>query len=181
MFRSALLAILAVMGAAALAYQPRAAYACSCAPPRPPLEARDGSVAVFAGTVSAIVPATPDGGSLLVTFDLQQTWKGPEGPQLTIATPEGSAACGYEFTQGEQYLVYAVAQGGQIQTSLCSRTAPLADAGEDLAALGPGTAVASAGGPVSTEEMGIPWFPLVMGGIGVAIVLVVGIGWLRRR
>ncbi|NTU82106.1 MAG: hypothetical protein HGA45_22460 [Chloroflexales bacterium] len=177
----ALLVALSVMALAALAYQPRPTYACSCTPPPPPLQARDSATAVFAGTVSGIAPADPGRASVLVTFDVQQIWKGPEGAQLTIATAGSSASCGYEFAQGEQYLVYAVAQEGQIRTSLCSRTALFASAGEDLAALGTGTPVAPAAGPITSDEMGIPWLPLVVGGIGLAIVLAVGVSWLRRR
>jgi hypothetical protein len=173
------LTVLAVL--VALAYQPQPTYACSCAPSPPPLEARDRANAVFVGTVSGLAPADPAGADMLITFDLQQTWKGPTGPQLTIVTASSSASCGYEFKRGEQYLVYAAAQAGQIRTSLCSRTALFAGASEDLATLGPGTSVAPAARPITSEGMGIPWLPLVLGGIGVAIMLAVGVGWLRRR
>lgn len=172
---------LLIIGGAALAPQPRAAFACSCTQPPPPREARDGSAAVFAGTVSGIAPGGPGGTSRLVTFDLQQSWKGPAGPQLTIATAQDSAACGVDFTQGEAYLVYGYAQEGQIWTSLCSRTAPLAAAGDDLQALGEGAPVAGGETPVTAVEMGIPWLPLALGGVGVALLLVLIVGWGRRR
>jgi hypothetical protein len=172
------LALLVVLGAGAL-QQPRAAYACSCMAPPPPLEARDGSAAVFAGQVAGITPNGPSG--VLVTFDLQQSWKGPAGPQLTIATGADSAGCGFTFTQGEQYLVYGFAQEGQLWTSLCSRTAPLANAGDDLAALGAGNQVDGAAAPVTTSTMGIPWLPLAIGGLGVLLLIGLIAGWQGRR
>ncbi len=174
------LALLVVLGAGAL-QQPRAAYACSCMAPPPPSEARDSAVAVFAGTVAGIAPNGPNGTSLLVTFDLQQSWKGPEGRQLTIATGADSAGCGVSFTQGEEYLVYGFAQEGQIWTSLCSRTAPLANAGDDLAALGAGNQVDGAAAPVTTSTMGIPWLPLAIGGVGVLLLIGLIAGWQGRR
>lgn len=173
------LALLVFCCAAAL-HQPTVTYACSCVPPAAPIAARDGATAVFAGTVSGIARSDPTSGGLLVTFDLSQTWKGPEGPQLTIATSDNSASCGFEFTQGEEYIVYAFAQDGQIQTNLCSRTAPLAGAGEDLAALGPGTPVAAGAGAVGGVDAGMPWLPLAVGGVGAALLLV-GVVALRRR
>lgn len=175
-----LLALLVAVGLAAVP-QPRAAFACSCAAPPAPRAARDGAAAVFAGTVSGLVQTGSGGERLLVTFDLEESWKGPTGPQLTVVTSSSSASCGYEFTRSEQYLVYADAQGSQMHVSLCSRTAPLADAGADLAELGPGTPVATGAAPVSSVTMGIPWVPLALGGVGGALLLLMLVGWLRRK
>lgn len=175
------LALLVLLGAAAL-HQPRVTYACSCMQPGPPAEASAGAVAVFAGTVNSISPANPATGAVLVTFDVQQTWKGPEGPQLTIVTSDNSASCGYAFAQGEEYLVYGYAQEGQISTGLCSRTAPLASAGEDLAFLGAGAAVEQpAAGPVTSEQMGTPWVPIALIGAALLIGAAVFLPSLMRR
>lgn len=168
---------------AALAVPPRPAHACSCVPPPPPAAARDQATAVFAGTVSAIGGGDQSsGGALLVTFELQQVWKGPDGPQLTITTPADSAGCGYGFVQGESYLVYADAQGGQLSTGLCARTTPLAAADADLAALGPGTPVAAGSGDVSSVSMEVPWLPITLGAIALLVGLALfGPTLIRRR
>jgi hypothetical protein len=154
------------------------AYACSCIAPPPPLEARDQSQSVFAGTVSAV---GADGNGLLVTFDVEQIWKGPEGPQLTIATSGSSASCGVEFVEGEKYLVYGMAQEGQLSTSLCTRTAPLASAADDVAALGPGAApVGEPASPQTEVSTGLPWLPIALGAAGLAVIALAA-ALLRRR
>jgi hypothetical protein len=156
------------------------AYACSCVQPAPPLQARDQSQTVFAGAVAAVEPGK-DG--LLVTFDVAQSWKGPVGPRLTLATSGSSASCGFEFVPGEEYLVYGYAQDGQLHTGLCTRTAPLANAGDDLAALGPGVAAPAApAAPPAEVGAELPWRVIALAG-GAALLLAAGIGAvaLRRR
>jgi hypothetical protein len=168
--------------AAALWQPPTVAYACSCLAPPPPETARDQSAAVFSGTVVAIAGSGAAPGSpLLVTFDLQQVWKGPDGPQLTITTPADSAGCGYAFAQGEAYLVYAGAEGGRLSTGLCTRTAPLDAADADLAALGQGTPAAAGTGDVSNVRMDVPWLPIILGGIALLIGLALFLPSLTRR
>lgn len=175
------LAVLAFI-VTALRQQPPSAFACSCMIAPPPTQARDEAVAVFAGTVSAIAPANPGSTNLLVTFDLDESWKGPTESQLTITTPGNSAACGVSFDVGQGYLVYASAQEGQFQTTLCSRTAPLGAAGEDLAALGTGTPIDPAPTPVSSVEAETPWLPIVLvGGAALVGAALFGGALLRRR
>ena len=155
------------------------AYACSCMAPPPPLEARDGAQSVFSGTVSDI---GADANGFLVTFDVEQFWKGPEGPQLTLSTPSSSASCGVEFVQGEKYLVYgSFAEDGQLNTNLCTRTAPIANAADDLAALGAGNAPSAEPTAPQTEiSTGLPLLPFVLGGVGLAVVAGAAV-LLRRR
>jgi len=170
---------LAVFAIASLFHPLKPAYACSCVAPRPPLEARDEAQAVFSGTVSSV---QSDASGLLVTFDVDEIWKGPEGAQLTLATPGSSASCGYEFAQGERYLVYGFAQEGRLNTGLCTRTAPLASAGEDLAAFGPGTpAPVAPAAPAPEPSVGMPWLPVALGGVAVAAATAVALVALRRR
>lgn len=158
------------------------AYACSCMMAPPPQEALGQSQTVFAGTVSGVQPGK-DG--VLVTFDVDQFWKGPDGPQLTLHTPASSASCGYEFVPGEEYLVYGFAQDGQLSTGLCTRTAPLANAADDLAALGAGTPVsaapAEAPAPAVEPPAGAPLLPIAIGGAAVVAVAAVAAVALRRR
>lgn len=149
--------------AAALALIPQLAHACTCDPQPPTLEAHSQATLVFAGNVSAIVGNPADeGASQLVTFDLQELWKGPEQAQVTLLTPSGSANCGYAFEPGTSYLVYATVEGVELTTSSCTRTAPLTAASSDIAALGPGIPIANGISTVSSLDMDIPWLPVIM-------------------
>jgi len=58
-----------------------------------------------------------------------------EGDTVVIWTDPGD--CGFDFRKGETYLVFAIEdeQDTRLETSACTRTARLSDAGEDLAYL----------------------------------------------
>lgn len=138
------LALVAAVVVPLLAAAP-VAEACSCAPPGAPRAELEHADAVFSGRVVEVEPEEAQRGfrRLAVRFALDAVWKGvPAGDQLTVWTAEQSAACGYSFEPGEEYLVYAYdADAGELTTNelttnLCSRNAPLARADEDLAALG---------------------------------------------
>ncbi len=122
------------------------AFACSCLPPPPPLEALASAGAVFAGTVVSI---TPVAGQPLVSveFAVDNSWKGVSTAATHLVTYEDSAGCGYTFEVGTQYLVYALVDGERAPwwTHLCSRTRLMAFAWLDLAALGPPAVVPAAG------------------------------------
>jgi hypothetical protein len=86
--------------------------------------------------------------------------------EIEIVTGLGGGDCGYPFQAGSDYFVYAYKNAeGQLETGICSRTRPLAEAAEDLQYL-----QAMAGAP-STGEMRVrtryPGFP---GGAGLSIV-----------
>jgi hypothetical protein len=74
------------------------------------------------------------------------TWKAAEGKEVVLYTANDSAACGYNFEKGKSYLVYAHSQkrGEEkvLGTNICTRTALLSDAKEDLKELGEGKKVA---------------------------------------
>lgn len=118
------------------------ALACSCMIPGSPAEEMSNATAVFAGVVS--LTWRPVGGvfhgsdPVTVTIEVTQVWKGPRRQTLTVTTASDSAACGYNFTLSQAYLVYAHGDADELSVSLCSRTAPLANAWEDLYALGEG-------------------------------------------
>jgi len=193
MSRQILMTILAVLtfGAAVIAHPPGMAYACSCIQPGPPADALDQSEAVFSGTVAEVVPQA---NGVLVTFDVNEVWKGPNGPQLTLSTSGSSASCGYDFVQGEEYLVYGFAQEGELATGLCTRTAPLANAVDDLAALGEGAAPNPGVVPPDQQEPaeqpaeqpaqqsdGLPVLPISIGVVALAAITALGIAFSRRR
>lgn len=112
----------------------RTALACRCVPPPPPSEAAAESDAVFQGIVAAIEVVNDF--DLHVKFDVSAVWKGPTAPTLVVRTANNSAACGYAFEAGAEYIVYAwqSAEAG-LHTNTCTRTRP-GDA-EEVAALGP--------------------------------------------
>lgn len=132
--------LLVLVLALPLAAAAPAARACTCAPPGEPRAELAASDAVFTGRVISAEPT--DRGDrfprLSVRFALAEVWKGlPEGDRATVTTAADSAACGYHFEPGEDYLVYAQeGDPGTLVTGLCTRNAPLDRAGDDLAALG---------------------------------------------
>jgi hypothetical protein len=128
------------------------AQACSCVT-QTREQAFESAAAVFEGRVTEITRSKPDAengsGRLLVSMLVVRAWKGVEVERVTVLTAGDGAACGYGFRQGESYLVYAYQGGAQPKVSLCSRTRPVAEAGEDLDALGMGVVPVQ---PVPTKE-----------------------------
>jgi len=122
------------------------AAACTCAPPGPPGQELERADVVFTGEVESIEPAPAPGDDptwpsrLRVTLRLLGVWKGiPEGDTVTVFTASQSAACGVSFEEGKKFLVYAYAGGSdrrELTATVCSRTAQLKHAKEDLQALG---------------------------------------------
>jgi hypothetical protein len=129
-------------------------------------DALNDADAVFSGTVASVnivnqnvpggINSTPPA-SREVVLSVLSAWKGVSRSQVTIVTGMGGGDCGYGFTPGATYLVYAYrgSQGSpvlsignfrikiplgaqQFWTGICTRTAPIADAAVDLAQLGPG-------------------------------------------
>lgn len=121
---------------------PQDADACSCMVPPGPAQALAGADAVFEGRVGTLGSSPGEGKisvpRISVPITVLRAWKGVEaGKEITVITSESSASCGYSFRQGETYLVYAArSQNGVLSVSLCSRTRRIADAADDLTALG---------------------------------------------
>lgn len=128
--------------AAAFALSVTPAFACSCIPPADPATEMARATAVFSSTVTAIddsrglISSSAD--PIPVTFAVSEVWKGDVSATTTVTTARDSASCGFNFTVGETYLVYAITGSNGLEVSLCSRTARLADASADLTALGAG-------------------------------------------
>lgn len=107
------------------------ASACMCAPRLAPIEELQRSTAVFsAKTVD--INESKSGNGYDIKFDVERVWKGTFDDIAVIFTPSSGDLCGYEFEEGEKYLVYAYKSDGPLHTSICNRTTPLADAQEDL-------------------------------------------------
>lgn len=125
---------------------PRAASACSCFPPPPPLEAVEQADAVFLARITGVeeieynnswlmrsfrkwVWDAPFGGyrpnKLRVTFNMVEAYKGVDGSDALLTTIASSSMCGYTgFETGRTFLIYASRHPDDgLRTGLCSRTA----------------------------------------------------------
>lgn len=123
------------------------AYACSCAAAPSALEALAQASATFSGRVIDIdAPAGYE--PLRVRFDVETVWKGPVQQEIEVRTARDSAGCGFVFERDVSYLVYAYEADGALVTTLCSRSAPLDQASQDLEALGQGTVPAEPDSPI---------------------------------
>lgn len=157
---------------------PDVAYACSCIMPGLPLEEMERSEAVFSAEVVDIRGSEPFSGNSsgiepkLVAMEVSEVWKGSVEAEVVVQTAADSAACGYDFQVGGEYLVYASTTDGALSVSLCSRTMPLSNAGEDLAALGEGVAPA----PVEAAEETSPILAygpyILVGVVGIGLIAV---------
>ena len=113
------------------------ASACSCAEDNSPNQALAKADAVFAGKVLDITAVQPRNSwdERRIRLRVRRSWKGRCGDVAAVISP--SDGCGYSFTRGEYYVVYAYrSKDGQLRTSMCTRTVTLRKAGEDLAAFG---------------------------------------------
>lgn len=118
------------------------AFACKCVALGDREQAFARSSRVFSGTVldSRFVHKAQEP-HLAVKFRVDRAWKGVQ--DRTVEIKAGAPhACGFQFFAGQKYLVYA-SEDGPAFTSRCGFTKPLAQADEDLKALGPGKKPAS--------------------------------------
>lgn len=103
-------------------------FACECHQ-RNDFEQEFGfSKAVFVGEVVEIDNSKPDA---IVTFRVKKIWKGSKSETIVVRTNNQGKSCGYVFRQGEKYLVYAH-NDGALRTSICTRTAEVKSADNDL-------------------------------------------------
>ena len=130
---------------------PDQVHACKCAVPGSPSEEFEKFSAVFAGKVISIhhsfdlnaATVSPEDRTT-VGFLVSTVWKGTIYEDMYITTPPTGGSCGFSFTKGEEYIVYAhdsaYADGSGYTVSMCSRTALLGQAQVDIDALGAGRA-----------------------------------------
>src|SRR5215510_11978953 len=135
--------LLLVLPALLIVSSPSIANACQCNRRVPPCEEFPRASAVFIGRVidSAEQKTETDSkGSKrtydvgIIRFEVEEVFKGIESPTVEIRSGASGADCGYWFTRGERYLVYAYGDhSGNLGTNVCTRTRPLDDkAAEDL-------------------------------------------------
>ena len=173
------------------------AYACKCVQPGPPSEEIEKFDAVFAGRVVSIEhnfdpnsTTLGPGDRTTIGLEVSTVWKGAVHEDMYVTTPPTGGSCGFAFTEGEEYILYAydsaVLDEGY-SVSICSRTALLAQAQADLEALGDGDApISGTAGPEPEQTRGsggnTTW-AIMLG--AVAGILLLGIlsavVWASRR
>jgi len=127
-------------------------HACECEPMGHSIDEMGRSGAVFVGTVTAVHKDKPhavrsqkgrvlkyeESLYLLFKFKVVKSWKGFDSANGSVLVRTMKAhfgfSCGYDFKQGETYLVYASgkAKNRWLTTTRCTRTRKLEDAQEDL-------------------------------------------------
>lgn len=112
---------------------PSVARACRCARPPAPDVALEGAEAVFIGRVVEVRRHSDR--ERAIDLVVERVFKGTLDKSVTVLTPMSSAACGRSFEADISYLVYAGRLGDALHDNLCSRTTPLEQAGDDIAAL----------------------------------------------
>lgn len=168
--------VVAVVAVAAVVTAARPASACSCMAPAPPETAAAEADAVFAGEVTGI--DRRGGAAHVARLAVTEVFAGEVHEEVEVHTPSDSAACGYAFQVGREELVYAVLDDdGRLQTNLCDRTTPVADAGDDLAALGEGSDPAA----LPPDDARPGWLIPVTGALVLAGVAAIVIAVSRRR
>ena len=118
--------------------------ACSCAELPSVEEEFEQSQAVFSGKVVDVREKRSIKGYITksVLFEVTNTWKGVKQSQIIITTGQGGGDCGFDFKEGQEYLVYAnesTMYGAKVLVStLCNRTNEWSVLQEDLKILGEG-------------------------------------------
>lgn len=112
---------------------PSLSFAKSCAETRSIEAEYEWAAAAFTGKVQDISPT--ESGGFNVRFRVLTVWKGTIAEEVVVYTGHGGGDGGFPFEADSEYLVYASAYEGRLSTNICSRTALLAQAGEDIARL----------------------------------------------
>ena len=123
-----------------------AAYACSCLKPGPPCAYYGQAGAIFlgraVGSVERKTYVDEHGNKTVydvgtIRFLVQENYKGASGYEVEIHSGTGGGDCGYWFLRNESYVVYAYrsSEDNKLYTNICTRTAPVSQAAEDLAYL----------------------------------------------
>jgi hypothetical protein len=177
--------------------RPTPAVACSCVLPDPPPIAFINADAVFAGQVTWIddpnwllqypallqwlsqwySPVFSSGSLVKVHMQVANSWKGVSTTSVVVETTSGGASCGYPFSLGGHYVIYAYRSTGALETNICTRTQDAAFATTDLTYLN--TLPTLTLTPTTSP-------PLVW--IGASIVITIALitslsalWWMRRR
>src|SRR4030095_10117695 len=114
------------------------ASACSCARRGAPCEDYKTAPAIFIALVTSIDPVRENSDALTFAhLSVEQPFKGINQPTVKMLQGRGGGDCSFVFEKGVRYLLYAAYSEdiGSFHTHICTRSARLEYAGEDLAYL----------------------------------------------
>jgi hypothetical protein len=136
-----------LLGLTAVLLSPSLASACTCLlNPNPCNRAWGSGEVIFLAKVLSVVnasePPPSDGRPLFlmskaVHLQVAESFRGAivAGGETVIFTGSGGGDCGYPFSVGTSYLIFANSSNGRMTTSICSETAPEVMEGGTLRAL----------------------------------------------
>ena len=114
---------------------PNSASACSCGEKQDIRAALADSTMVFVGRVEELKENPLKPGLQEVKLAVLRKFKGFEEVQtrfVYVYTPKEAALCGFKFSGGMDYLVFASGTPAHFKTSICSRTGLLDDSQRDV-------------------------------------------------
>ena len=157
---------------------PEKSYACECmkASPEERLQKTD---VVFEGKVLEVQKKDA---KMEILFEVKRIWKGTSSSQIIIYASFSS--CTFPFGEEGEYLVFAFNRGeGKLETSMCSGTKRLDEAGADKVAL---SQIAKESVPTKKVNLkndmvsGFSWWQVVTLSIGLLLIVALAIIIVRR-
>ncbi|GAB6615028.1 MULTISPECIES: cobalamin biosynthesis protein CbiN [Bacillus] len=157
---------------------PEKSYACECMKASPEERLQNNDV-VFEGKVLEV---QEKGGKMKTLFEVKRIWKGTSSSQIIIYTSFSS--CTFPFSEGGEYLVFSSYRGEEkLETSMCSGTKRLDEAGADKVAL---SQIAKESVPTKKVDLkggmlnGLSWWQVVTLSVGLLLIAVLVIFSVRR-
>ncbi|MBG9539605.1 cobalamin biosynthesis protein CbiN [Bacillus thuringiensis] len=157
---------------------PEKSYACECMKVSTEERLQKTNV-VFEGKVLEV---QEKGGKMEILFEVKKIWKGTSSSQVIIYTSFSS--CTFPFAEGGEYLVFSSYRGeGQLETSMCSGTKRLDEAGADKVAL---SQIAKGSVPTKKVDLkgemvsGFSWWQIAIISIGLLLIIAVVIFIMRK-
>src|ERR1700730_2509757 len=102
---------------------------CSCSGSGPVCSAYWNTPVLFSGHVVRVEHLQDSSGPIiglgeyLVHFEVTGAWRGTAQGEVVVRTADQGSACGYDFKQGHDYLVYGYTEpNGRLATDHCTRT-----------------------------------------------------------
>ncbi len=179
----AILIVFGLMFAAVLLPEQKA-YACSCASSGS-LEKLERFAAVFTGTVISAggTKRFAHDTSRKYTFQVDTAWKGVSDPRVSVYSRKGEeASCGYSFSRGKTYLVFAYEDEGVMKTDFCGGNLLIGQAASELEQLGPGMKIERTGGLIPFPGGGkSAWLGPSAGAAALLVLFVFLRSWRRKN
>ncbi|HDR4421709.1 TPA: cobalamin biosynthesis protein CbiN [Bacillus cereus] len=157
---------------------PEKSYACECMKASPEEKLQNNDV-VFEGKVLEVQKKD---GKTKTLFEVKRIWKGTNSSQVIVYTSFSS--CAFRFAEGGEYLVFSSYRGDEtLETSMCSGTKRLDEAGADKVAL---SHIAKESVPTKKVDLkggmlnGFSWWQVVTLSVGLLLIAVLVIFSVRR-